>query len=144
MSEKPVCLGCGQPLHTPDMEALQKLRDMGFNAGQFCCSCFNVISKLYAILSNNKQAVVILYARSHGDGQHYSWWATARHVVVRGLPVPPEEDDWKSGYRGKAVLGRPVYANPKIIILKFLRWVSDEEELEPIADRIYKLREVEK
>jgi len=129
------CVLCGRGLHTPADEALAKLRDLGFPAGQFCCVCFSMYSKIYTILSQpDKTVAVRLNCKTKGDGSHKNtWYTTAHNVVIRHIPEDLKRYDF--------VIGKLVFANNHIIILRFLRKLTEKAEY--IGDEIWGLKNEE-
>jgi len=39
------CVNCGERLHSPAYTLIDKIQDMGFPAGQLCCSCYRKLHK---------------------------------------------------------------------------------------------------
>jgi len=121
--EMTTCAACGLKLHKPKPEAVEKVRSQfpGFKTGQLCCFCYNEADSLSLILSHPEGVVVRLRAPSTRDGTHKNTWQTTKKFIyVRG--VPPE------GKRWDFVLARLVYANNRVIILKFSRFLASLEE----------------
>jgi len=125
------CSACGSLLHRPSPQAILKVQAQfpGFQTGQLCCFCYNVANTLSLILSHPNGVVVRLRKPSAQDGRHKNTWQTTKkYVYVRRIPPGLKRWDF--------VLAALTYANNRVIILKFVKFIASSSwEAEQIAKK---------